>query len=165
MNDAVNQVRIGAVQIGELSGADAELFTDPGWPGLAVGDHVLANNQMAEGSVTATASIHGFNGGFDALLTGSRYAIAGNETGAEAVANQAINDLTLLAASAGYASPGIANTQENHAGVLADAVTRVGYGASGASDAQMIVERNTTTALARGNSVLNNLEASGLPVS
>ena len=165
MNDAVNQVRIGAVQIGELSGADAELFTDPGWPGLAVGDHVLANNQMADGSVTATAATHGFNGGLDAVLIGSRYAISENETWAEAVANQAINDLTMLSASAGYASPGIANTQENHAGVLADAVTRVGYGASEASDAQMIVERNTTTALARGNSVLNNLEASGLPVS
>jgi len=165
MNDAVNQVRIEAVQIGELSGADAELFTDPGWPGLAVGDHVLANNQMADGSVIATASTHGFNGGLDAVLTGSRYAISENETGAEAVANQAINELTMLAASVGYASPGMANTQENHAGVLADAVTRVGYGASGAADAQMIVERNTTTALARGNSVLNNLEASGLPVS
>src|SRR5690606_19445479 len=55
--------------------------------------------------------------------------------------------------------------QESHAGVFADAVTRIGYGASGASDAQMIVDSNTTTALARGNSVLNELEASGLPVS
>ncbi|PTD27832.1 beta strand repeat-containing protein [Sphingomonas fennica] len=165
MNDAVNQAKIEAVQIGELSGADAELFTDPGWPGLAVGDHVLANNQMADGSVTVTAATHGLNGGFDAALTGSRYAIAGNDTGAEAVANQAINELTMLAASAGYASAGMANTQENHAGVLANAITRVGYGASGTSDAQMVVERNTTTALARGNSVLNDLEASGLPVS
>jgi len=165
MNDAVNQAKIEAVQIGELSGADAGLFTDPGWPGLAVGDHVLANNQMADGSVTATAATHGLNGGFEATLTGSRYVIAGNETGAEAVANQAINELSMLAASAGYASAGIANTQESHAGVLADAVTRIGYGASGASDAQMIVDSNATTALARGNSVLNNLEASGLPVS
>src|SRR5690606_13264779 len=65
MNDAVNQAGIEAVQIGELSGADAELFTDPGWPALAIGDHVLANNQMADGSVTATASTHGFNGGLD----------------------------------------------------------------------------------------------------
>ena len=165
MNDAVNRAAIEAVQIGELSGGNAQLFTDPGVPGLAVGDHVLANNQMAEGSVTAATSTRIRSSGQDNVLFQSRYAVIGNETTSEAVANQALNELALLAASAGNASAGIANIQESHADVLADATTGIGYRASAVPDAQVIVDGNTTSALARGNAVSNSLsawEASGL---
>lgn len=165
MNDAVNRAAIEAVQIGELSGGNGALFTDPGMPGYAVGDHVLANNQMAEGSVTASASTRVRSSGHDDVLFQSRYAVTGNETASEAAANQAVNELTVLAASIGSASAGIASTQESHADVLADAATRIGYRASAMPDAQMIVDSNVTAALARGNAVANNLtvsETSGL---
>lgn len=165
MNDAVNQATIGAVRVGELSGADAELFTDPGLPGLAIGDHVLASNQFAEGSVVAIASTTANNADEDAVLSRSSYALNGNSTDAEATANQAINDLFVSAASGGAASVGIANTQESHAGVLASGVSQLGYSGEALSDAQARVDGNTTSAVARGNAAANSLTLTGTPAS
>jgi len=163
MNDAANQMAINAVQIGELSGANAELFTDPDLPGLAVGDHVLANNQLANGRVTATALTLAGNPDDAAVLARSRYVLNGNSTVAEAVANQAINDLSAVAASGGAASAGLANTQESHAGVLATAATQLGYAGDALSDAQTRIDSNTTSARARGNAASNSLTLAGTP--
>ncbi|OYW88962.1 MAG: hypothetical protein B7Z20_01325 [Sphingobium sp. 32-64-5] len=163
MNDAVNQASIDAVQIWELSGAGAELFTDPGLPGLAVGDHVLANSQLADGGVAAVAQTGVGNIDEGAVLSRSSYALTGNSTATEAVANQAINGLSVSAASRGEASAGLANTQESHAGVLASAVTQLGYAGEALSDAQVLVDGNTTSAAARGNVASNSLMLSGTP--
>lgn len=163
MNDAANQANIGAVQIGTLSGTDAELFTDPGMPGLATGDQVLASSQFANGSVTATALTVAGNPDENAVLSRSSYTITGNGTMAEAVANQAISGLSISAASAGEASAGLVNTQESHAGVLAESVTQFGFVGTAMSDAQVLVDGNTTNALARGNAASNSLILAGTP--
>lgn len=163
MNDAANQANIGAVQIGTLSGTDAELFTDPGMPGLATGDQVLANSQFANGSVTATALTVAGNPDENAVLSRSSYTITGNGTMAEAVANQAISGLSISAASASEASAGLVNTQESHAGVLAGSVTQFGFVGTAMSDAQALVDGNTTSALARGNAASNSLILAGTP--
>jgi len=165
MNDASNTVSIHAVQIGELSGTDAQLYTDPGMPGLAVGDHVLANSQYADGSVTASALTTAGNPDWYAGLYRSAYTITGNSTSAESVANQAINALSVSAVSDGAASAGLANTQESHAGVLAAATTRLGYDGLAMSDAQALVGGNSTSALARGNAASNSLTLTGTPSS
>ena len=161
MNDAANQMVIGAVQIGELSDANAKLFTDPNLPGLAIGDHVLANNQLADGYVTATALTLAGNPDDAAVLSRSRYVLNGNSTVAEAVANQAINALSATAASSGAASASLANTQESHAGVLATADTQLGYVGDTLSDAQTRIDSNTTSARARGNAASNSATLAG----
>ena len=161
INGAENAATIDAVRIGELSGDNAVAQVRTGQPGAAVGDHVVANNQMASGSAIASAMTKGGHPGSGGSLVGSVWSATGNATVAQAEANQATNSISVASVADREASAGLLNAQSSDAEVRATAHTDFGYGARAVSSSQVAVDGNATTALARGNSADNSLSVTG----
>ena len=162
MNDATNSIAVDAVSAGSLSGEPAAALADVGYASQVMGDHVLASNQIADGSVSATAVTNGQSVDPAVSFVRSSFEASGNETLAEAVANNAANNLTLTSAVQGGASAGLLNQQSNYAAVGAQATSTYGIGAHGSSDASSLVDGNTTSAIAHGNMAANTLTVSGV---
>lgn len=161
INVADNGLAVDAVQIGSLSGDPAWLVVEPDMPGSASGDHVLVNNQYANGNVAAKAVTRVADPDSGAALIRSSYAFTDNVTAAQASANHALNNLSITALADGEASAGLANVQESHAAVEALARTDVDYRPVVVSDASTLIDGNATSALARGNGVTNSLTLTG----
>ena len=162
MNDATNSLAVDAVSAGSLSGEPAAALVDVGYGSQVMGDHVLASNQIADGSVSATAVTTGQSVDPAVSFVRSSFEASGNETLAEAAANRASNSLALTSAVQGRASAGLLNQQSNYASVGAQATSAYGIGAQASSDASSLVDGNVTTAMARGNMATNALAVSGV---
>lgn len=160
INDVDNGLTVEATQIGAVRGLQAVLNAD--WDGgvHAVADHVLANSQIASGSVMASAVTRTATGPAGDI-DDSSLTIDGNATAVEASANRATNALVLNAAAPSTATAGVANVQSSDANVTALAVTRVGLGGGQLDHASLTVDGDSTTALARGNAADNNLTFTG----
>ncbi|MEP7007322.1 MAG: hypothetical protein ABI810_15155 [Sphingomonas bacterium] len=112
INDADNALSIDAVTAGGASVTDAA--SGRFGPPSARGDHVLTNQQFANGSVAAfvTTTISGRVPA--AGVDSSTYRVTGNRINGEASANRAVNVVTARAID-GAVSAGLANTQINAA--------------------------------------------------
>lgn len=134
---------------------------------IAVGDHLVTNNQAALAEVTSAASTNVTNedrldqtglGLIDGSVT-----LADNRTTAEASANRAANSLTLDGLAGMAASAGIANTQFSGSAVAATATATIDVRLAGnavdpaLNEGTIAVSGNSTTALARGNAASNAL--------
>lgn len=162
MNDATNSLGVDTLSAGSLSGEPAAALVDVGYASQVMGDHVLASNQIADGSVSATAVTTGQSVDPSVSFVRSSFEASGNETLAEAVANNAANSLALTSAVQGGASAGLLNQQSNYASVGAQATSAYGIGAHASSDASSLVDGNVTTAMARGNMATNMLAVSSV---
>jgi len=161
INDASNSLAVDAVSAGSLSGEPATAQADIGYSSRVVGDHVLASNQVADGSVSATAVTTGLSVDPAVSFVRSSFEASDNQTLAQAVANSASNSLTLTSAVQGDASVGLFNQQSNYASVASQATSAYGIGAHASSDSSSLVDGNSTSAVARGNIAANTLAVSG----
>ncbi len=171
INDATNTLTVTGTNIASLGTAGEVVLTGDlvGDLWSATGDHVLSNRQTAFTAVDATALTQIYNEDGIAAETsgvnGSSVTISGNRTVSEASANRADNKLTMNAASTLSANGGIVNRQDSEASVSALSSTLAGIALAGdvtsaALDSSSVkVDGNSTTALARGNTATNVLNA------
>jgi hypothetical protein len=142
-------------------------------------DHRLSNEQESQHEVSAVALTNIVNNERDQLLvdgsdqilrmTEGSIAVSGNATVAEANANKASNSLSLNAGVSQSATAGLTNYQNSTNGaVTASATTNAmialngGVGLSAEAPVQngaIVLNGNSTTAIARGNSATNVLTA------
>ena len=140
---------------------------------VALGDHVLANQQWVEESLigsSAVTTIYNDDLIYDETpgVQDGSVMVEGNSTLAEASANRAVNSMDVSAGSTLQASAGVVNSQVSSASVIAGATTDAGialYGELAGSDAvvdtsSVTLGGNTTSALARGNAATNALNYS-----
>lgn len=171
-NDVSNRVTIqgGASVLSQgVSSANANALA-----GLttAMGDHVLTNQQTSSGtgvSSNASTALYNQDGLLEATrgLSASSLTISGNSTIAEASANRATNTMSVVDAASLGASTAVLNVQSNASVVSAAATASVGVALNGdstplghASDGSSIaLNGNSTSALARGNTATNVLNA------
>lgn len=126
----------------------------------ATGDVAVTNQQVAWGSADAVATTHIAAGG---AFDGTRLSAADNVTSAEAAGNRALNSATATTGT-GATSIGLANKQANYfATVSATATTEMMSSRAGSASigSDMSFAGNTVSALARGNSVVNELTLAG----
>ncbi|MDB5575399.1 MAG: hypothetical protein JWR80_575 [Bradyrhizobium sp.] len=167
VNQADNGLSVDGVQLGSVTGGDANLSSGPLGPPFASGDHVLANQQFATGSASATADTRFVDGDVGGGLDGSRFTIADNVTSADAAANRALNTVSVAAATSPAGNAGLVNTQMNAAGVTASATTDAAFIVAGTplvpavDSGGVSIDGNQTGALARGNVADNQLVLSG----
>ncbi|MCK9540471.1 MAG: hypothetical protein M0R03_00385 [Novosphingobium sp.] len=161
MNDVSNSLSVKGVSAGTLSGLPAG--SPGGYSGIAkaVGDHVLASNQVANGSVRASALTDAGHIDPGAELIASSYGAMANETLAYATANNAHNSVSLDVASNREASAALSNSQLSVAGVSAAATAHLGYGGNSVADSQALIGDNSTSAYAGGNNANNGLVVAG----
>ncbi|MBB3862454.1 hypothetical protein GGQ88_003755 [Novosphingobium hassiacum] len=165
MNDATNSLAVDALRTGTLSGEPASVLADAGFSRQVMGDHVLASNQIADGSVNAMAVTTGRPVDPAMSLVRSGFEASDNATLASAVANNAGNSLALTSALQGGASAGLLNQQLNYAAVGAQATSTYGIGVHASSDATSLVDNNATSAIAHGNIATNSVAVSGVAES
>ncbi|MEO7688335.1 MAG: hypothetical protein ABIS51_03545 [Sphingomonas sp.] len=167
INQADNDLSVTGVQLGAVTGGDANISTGPLGPPYAPGDRVLADQQFATGSAGAAANTRILNGDAGGGLDASRFTIADNLTSADAAANRALNTATVSAAAGPAGNAGLVNTQMSAAGVTATATTNAGFTVAGSplspaiGIAALSIEGNQTSALARGNAADNQLALGG----
>ena len=167
INQADNGLAIDGIQIGSLTGTDAAVATGPLGPPYASGDHVLANQQFATGSASATAVTRIFNGEVAGGVDASQFAIANNMTSADSAANRALNTVSVTSAAGPVSSAGLVNTQINAANTTASATTNAAFSETGATlapavaDGMVSIDGNQTAAFARGNVADNQLSLTG----
>ncbi|WP_038205697.1 beta strand repeat-containing protein [Xenophilus azovorans] len=165
INDASNTLSVAATNVAPVGGvlANAVLL-----PGIATGDHVLSNLQTAETAVSSSASTQLYNQDRAADQTSgvvnSTVAISGNSTVSEASANRAANAVSVEGAAALNASAGLINQQVSSADVTSTATTTAALNLTGngavLNGSSLSIDGNSTSALARGNSASNVLNAS-----
>lgn len=169
INDATNSLTATGSQVG--TGQPGNSSVGSSFNGLTA-ENLLANQQMATTAVSSAASTSLNNQEAFADNTGgairSTLSILGNTTAAEATANQAINTASVSGTASQAASVALRNIQDSGANVTATATSaaRVAL-APLAQDAlnssTVLLDGNSTTALARGNTasnVLNSLAGS-----
>lgn len=159
MNVATNTLNVDTGSASLLSGG-AVAQSGLGAIGEVSGDHVLANTQLALGSVTADAQTAMSAVGVGPL-NGASASISGNQTQALATANSAVNSLTLTSASGANVAVGLGNVQSNYAGVTATASTALTSGGGSALNGQGSFAGNVTAAEAQGNTASNTLALTG----
>lgn len=153
--DQVGPAANALLSAGLLAGYDAD------------GDHVLVNLQVAATSATATAVTSIFNddtGAVTDAIDASSVTIEGNSTAAEASANRSVNTMVLDAGASLDASGGVQNAQSNTGAVTASATTdaTVGFSATpiALNAGSVVIDDNSTSAVARGNVANNSLAVS-----
>ncbi|WP_296615500.1 hypothetical protein [Sphingomonas sp.] len=156
MNDATNILTgVGAQP---ATAASASASAAPLVAPLAQADAALANQQFAEGRVEADSGSSLGAAGSDGRIAGSMLTISDNREAAEAAGNRALN--TLEAGSAiTRASLALANSQSNLATVTASASAPNPATATEVTGSMIDMEGNGTTALARGNTAENSIDA------
>jgi len=166
INQADNGLSVDGVQLGSLTGGDSDLVTGPLGPPSASGDHVLANQQFATGSASASAVTRFFNGDAAGGVDASRIALADNVSSADAAANRALNNISVTANASRPVSAGLVNTQINAGTVTAYASTDAFIVADppllpAIADSTVSIDGNQTVALARGNAADNQFAPGG----
>ena len=162
INNAVNSIGVSAVTLdgsAAVGGIVAAANT-------TTADYALNSVQGASGTLASTARSDIFNLDKTATdtagTTGSVITLTGNATTAEGTANRISNQLSASATDNG-ATAGLNNSQSSAAGVTVNATSSVGHGLASllttvpATDSSILVDGNSTTALARGNSASNAL--------
>lgn len=160
-NNAVNMVSASALTLG----GSATVGSSTNAP-VVTADYALRSEQDASGTVDSYADSYVTNNeavGLNAAgTTASNVSLSGNATTAEGSANRVSNQLTVSANDAG-ATAMIGNAQDSSASVVAGTFNNVRYvmntaNTLEAADASSIVmQGNSTTTLARGNSASNAL--------
>ncbi|MDB5575235.1 MAG: hypothetical protein JWR80_411 [Bradyrhizobium sp.] len=167
INQADNGLSVDGVQLGSVTGGDANLSSGPLGLPFASGDRVLANQQFATGSASATADTRFVNGDVGGGLDGSRFTIADNVTSADAAANRALNTVSVTATTSPVGNAGLVNTQVNAGTVTASANTDAAFIVAGSplapaiGGAAVMIDGNQTDAVARGNAADNQLALNG----
>ncbi len=167
VNNATNTVTASSTNSESTSQANANGWADDGGRADANGSYVLVTAQNAAGTLTSTATTNVHNvEQLDSSTTGlvnGTVSQSSNDTRAEATANRAANTMN-LSASANLGSTGaLVNQQYSSTTTNANATSNISLGLNGtglneAVDASsIVVEGNTTLALARGNSASNTL--------
>lgn len=127
----------------------------------ASGDAVLANQQFATGSATATA-VSRLGVVDDTTIDRSQLSVDGNLVSAEGAGNRASNTLSAEVA-AGSARAVIANSQENIASIGASAsLAGVNAGGTRVDASALNATDNYAVATARGNAADNVLDVAGV---
>jgi hypothetical protein len=166
INDATNSLTVKGSQVG--SGDVANISVGGLFGDTLTAEHVLANQQMATTAVSSTA-ITTLNNQ-EALASGtgaavrSTLSILDNTTAAEATANQALNTASVTGTASQAASVGLRNIQDSSANVTASATSaaRVALApldSTALNSSSVVLDGNSTTALARGNSASNVLNS------
>ncbi|HSI18317.1 MAG TPA: hypothetical protein VK980_11140 [Sphingomonas sp.] len=166
-NLADNALSVDATAFGSVSGGDVALQSGPLGPPRATGDHVLANQQFAAGSVQAVTATRFLSGDDGGGVQASRFILTDNVTDADAAANRARNAVSVTVAAGEPGNAGLVNTQMNTASVFAAAATNAAITIAGAAltpamaDSGASIEGNQTTIVAHGNVADNELVLSG----
>lgn len=171
INDATNSLTAKGSQVGTGQAGNSSvggLFGD-----TLSAEQLLANQQMATTNVSSTASTSLNNQEAFASGTGSAIrstlSILGNTTAAEATANQAFNTATADGTASQAASVALRNIQDSTANVTASATSAARIALAplaqqtALNSSSVLLDGNSTTALARGNTasnVLNSLAGS-----
>lgn len=169
VNEADNRLTIDAVDAKSLTGRNTRVAIISS-PGIS-GDDVLGNLQFAGGSISADAVTSVENGDSGIGMAGSRFAIEGNKTTAQANANRAVNVVTIGTLGGSGTANGLGNMQTSTASVAATASLDAGYRASQFPAMPMIdtssvgIEDDAASALARGNVADNQLTVRGSAMS
>jgi hypothetical protein len=140
---------------------------DPFGPPAASGDHVLANQQFAAGSVDAPSTLSVSSLGATAGLATPSFTASENAANSEASANRASNAVSVTATSGDVPGTGLVNAQGNAARVSASAQADWEYrafvaGGIPATGTSIAIDGNAISALARGNAADNAISLSGL---
>jgi len=164
MNDADNGLAVSAAQIGSIPGGTARAVVGNLGTATIAGDHVLANEQFAAGSVAATARTSVLDADAGAGMAGSVFDLAGDGAVADASANHASNTVSTSGANVG-ANAGLASSQMNAATVTAASDLETALAPAGAAPAAIrgstaTIDGNLVQAIARGNSVANEVTVS-----
>jgi len=162
-NDVANTLSVSGSNLGTN---DEMGFASVGY-GHGYASQLLINTQYAEAATTSTAATTLYNQDQSAVasngLVSSSVLVSGNSTVAEASANRALNTLELKGSAAMGAAGGISNAQFSDSAVAANATTStsVSLNTAGAAlnQGSVMIEGNSTTALARGNTATNVLNA------
>jgi len=166
MNDATNSLTVQGSQVG--SGDVANISVGGDFGDTLTAEHVLANQQAATTTVTSTATTTLNNQEALASDTGtavrSTLSILDNTTAAEATANQALNTASVTGTASQAASVALRNIQDSSADVTATAtsaarVALAPLNSTALNSSSVVLDGNSTTALARGNSATNVLNS------
>lgn len=166
INDATNSLTVQGSQVG--SGDVANISVGGDFGDTLTAEHVLANQQMATTAVTSTAITTLNNQEALASDTGtavrSTLSILDNTTAAEATANQALNTASVTGTASQAASMALRNIQDSSADVTATAtsaarVALAPLNSTALNSSSVVLDGNSTTALARGNSATNVLNS------
>jgi len=170
INDATNSLTAKGSQVGTGQAGNSSVGGSFG--DTLSAEQLLANQQMATTNVSSTASTtlnnqEAFASGTVGAIR-STLSILGNTTAAEATANQASNTATVDGTASQAASVALRNIQDSIANVTATSTSAARIAlAPLAQDAlnsgSVMLDGNSTTALARGNTasnVLNSLAGS-----
>jgi hypothetical protein len=173
-NDATNSVSVAGTNLEAIS-ATTEVALD-GVNGVASGGNLLFNTQLATGtSLTANTTLNASNYGSAFVdttgISSGSVSFNGNMAVAEASSNRASNTMTLDGSASLAATGGVQNAQTNAQAASAEASSSVGIDLNGALASTAVlnsavsVDGNSTTALARGNVVSNNLTVSAANIT
>lgn len=167
INDATNSLTVQGSQVGSGGVANISIGGES-FGATLTAEHVLANQQMATTSVSSTAVTTLNNQEALASDTGtavrSTLSILDNTTAAEATANQALNTASVTGTASQAASVALRNMQDSSADVTATATSaaRVALApldSTALNSSSVVLDGNSTTALARGNSATNVLNS------
>jgi hypothetical protein len=167
VNNATNTLTVDANSANPTTNT-IDAIVDVDSDAVAYGDHVLVNQQVAEGAVSADAATSVQNQELANLATSGivdgSVTVSGNSTMAEASANRAVNVANVSAGSSLGAAVGVTNSQNSETEVSSSASTMAGVtlardddGPAALNAGSVTVGGNTTTALARGNAATNAL--------
>ncbi len=167
MNDADNGLAISAAGTGSAAGEPARAEVGNLGAATIAGDHVLANQQFASGSVAATARTTFPGGDADATMTGSRLDVSDNSALADASANHAINAVSVGGTTATGSEAGLGSSQMNAAAVAANSDMAITPGLTGSAapivyGSTATIGGNSSEAVARGNSADNAVTVSSV---
>ena len=173
-NDATNSVSVAGTNLEAIS-ATTEVALD-GVNGVASGGNLLFNTQVASGAtLTANTTLNASNYGSAFVdttgISSGSVTFNGNMAVAEASSNRASNTMTLDGSASLAATGGVQNAQINGQAASAEASSSVGIDLNGALASTAVlnsavsVDGNSTTALARGNVVSNNLTVSAANIT
>ncbi|RYF83388.1 MAG: S-layer family protein [Comamonadaceae bacterium] len=172
-NDVSNRTTVqGGASVASQGTGSANATYIPVAANNVSADHVVTNQQASNGtsvSSTASTSLYNQDGVLDTTpgLSASSLTISGNSTIAEASANRATNSLSVVDAASLGASTAVLNVQTNASQVSASATASVGVALNGgnlplgyaADGSSIALNGNSTSALARGNTATNVLNA------
>lgn len=163
MNDVANTLSVSGANIDPVNQPVLAVLS----PTLATGDRVIANSQTAGGGegTTINASASTSLQAPGSQLDASSLTVEGNSTTAEASANRATNLVSLDAGAILGGNAGVVNAQTSSAAVSATAQTdatltfATGSPSGSLTQSTLSLQNNSTTALARGNTASNTLNA------
>jgi len=152
------------VKSGAIAGGAAAPATATGGPASAVAvaaDHALANVQVGTGAVSATATGSiGIDSAPLSAVSASTLGVTNNSQSAKAVANTALNSVTLAGSNVG-ARTALQSSQSGTAPVTASSTLEV-FAPAGSTGSTVRLSGNSNTALGVMNDAANMLSVSAV---